>query len=108
MQVVLSGRGRHLGTDVAWQLRCRPDGAFLEEIRGEHLSFSWGHPGGTASCWEVRVCTGAPYSVGSVWASWVLVWGERLSFSWGHPGSAARCLDAGAPAGISPPAAGAL
>lgn len=52
--MVLSGRGRHLGTDVAWQLRCRPDGAFLEEIRGEHLSFSWGHPGGSASCWEVR------------------------------------------------------
>ncbi|KAK9832838.1 hypothetical protein WJX81_005582 [Elliptochloris bilobata] len=51
-EVVLSGRGRHLGTDVAWQLRCRPDGAFVEEVRGEHLSFSWGHPGGLASCWE--------------------------------------------------------
>ena len=54
VQVVLSGRGRHLGTDVAWRLRCRPDGAFVEEARGEHLSFSWGFPGGAASCWEAR------------------------------------------------------
>jgi hypothetical protein len=64
--VVMTGRGRHLGTEVAWQLRCRPDGAFLEDIRGEHLSFSWGHPGGAASCWEARAHTHPHASPGAL------------------------------------------
>jgi len=67
--VVMTGRGRHLGTEVAWQLRCRPDGAFLEDIRGEHLSFSWGHPGGAASCWEAR-SRGHPHAPRGVRTGW--------------------------------------
>jgi hypothetical protein len=37
-----------------WSLRFRPDGAFIEEITGPHMSFQWGHDGGVGSaCWEV-------------------------------------------------------
>lgn len=30
LQIDLSGHGRHMGMDVVWQLKLRPDGAFLE------------------------------------------------------------------------------
>ena len=45
MQLCIGGHGLHLGLKVAWQLRCRADGAFLEELKGQHLSFTYGHPG---------------------------------------------------------------
>lgn len=54
LQVELSGHGRHMGMDVVWQLKLRPDGAFLEKISGKELSFSWGCNGGAKpSSWEV-------------------------------------------------------
>eukprot|EP00884_Botryococcus_braunii_P009735 jgi/Botrbrau1/18763/Bobra.0386s0085.2 len=53
-EVVYSGYGWHLGTKVNWRLRCRPDGAFLEEIKGREARWSWGYDGGRYSkCWEV-------------------------------------------------------
>lgn len=54
LQVDLSGYGRHMGMDVVWQLKLRPDGAFLEKVSGKELSFSWGCSGGAKpSSWEV-------------------------------------------------------
>ena len=54
-QVVVSGKGSHLGEDVAWQLRWRGDGAFTEQIKGRHLCFRWGFEGGDAgTTWEVQ------------------------------------------------------
>ncbi|EIE25349.1 hypothetical protein COCSUDRAFT_46683, partial [Coccomyxa subellipsoidea C-169] len=45
-EACFSGNGIHMGMGVSWQLRCRGvDGAFIEEIRGRHLSFKYGHPG---------------------------------------------------------------
>ena len=53
-KVTATGRGQHLGSDVAWQFRFRRDGAFFEEVRSRHLTFRWGYDGGAASaCWEV-------------------------------------------------------
>ncbi len=58
-QACFSGNGIHMGMGVSWQLRCRGvDGAFIEEIRGRHLSFKYGHPGvstgtRTAQTWGV-------------------------------------------------------
>ena len=49
------GRGRHLGISVAWRLRWRADGCFVEEIWGPDMGFKWGYDvahGGTV--WEVR------------------------------------------------------
>ena len=52
--MVISGSGRHMGLDVAWTWRYRPDGAFHEEVTGEHLTMSWGHDGGVEShSWDV-------------------------------------------------------
>ena len=54
LQVDLSGYGRHMGMDVVWQLKLRPDGAFLETISGKELTFSWGSNGGAKpTSWEV-------------------------------------------------------
>lgn len=54
LQVDLSGYGRHMGMDVVWQLKLRPDGAFLETISGKELKFSWGCNGGAKpTSWEV-------------------------------------------------------
>lgn len=53
-QVVVRGTGKHLGIDIGWQVCLRPDGAFVEEVVGTHMSFRWGHDGGRDSnCWEV-------------------------------------------------------
>ncbi len=57
LQVDISGHGHHMGMDVVWQYKLRPDGAFLETISGKELKFRWGcHGGADASCWEVN-CT---------------------------------------------------
>ncbi|KAK9820058.1 hypothetical protein WJX72_005597 [[Myrmecia] bisecta] len=54
VELVCMGHGKHMGTHVAWQLRGRPDGAFWEQLRGPHLSCSFGHDGGVnSSCWQV-------------------------------------------------------
>ena len=74
-EVEVSGRGTHLGTEVAWRLRWQPSGAFMEEVEGLQLSCRWGFPGiiptsttgargdGSAvaggRCWEVDY-TGCP------------------------------------------------
>ena len=58
VQAVVSGRGQHLGIGITWSLRWRPDGAFLEEIKGRELGFEWGFDGGdNSSCWEVGTPT---------------------------------------------------
>lgn len=49
VQVCFSGHGKHLGLAVSWQVKCRADGAFVEEIVGQHLSFTYGHPGVSSS-----------------------------------------------------------
>lgn len=41
-QVMLSGRGTHLGGDCSWTLRWQPDGSFLEEVQGNELSYRCG------------------------------------------------------------------
>lgn len=52
--VDISGHGHHMGMDVVWQYKLRPDGAFLESISGKELKFRWGcHGGADANCWEV-------------------------------------------------------
>ena len=46
-----------MGMDVVWQLKLRPDGAFLETVSGKELKFSWGCNGGAKpTSWEVLVC----------------------------------------------------
>lgn len=58
IQAMVSGRGQHLGIGITWSLRWRPDGAFLEEIKGRELGFEWGFDGGdNSSCWEVGTPT---------------------------------------------------
>jgi hypothetical protein len=53
-QVIVHGTGHHLGSQVAWSLRFRRDGAFYEEIRSKYLTFKWGYDGSPDStCWEV-------------------------------------------------------
>jgi hypothetical protein len=53
-QVLVHGTGHHLGSQVAWSLRFRRDGAFYEEIRSKYLTFKWGYDGSPDStCWEV-------------------------------------------------------
>ncbi|GAX78814.1 hypothetical protein CEUSTIGMA_g6251.t1 [Chlamydomonas eustigma] len=53
-EAVLKGKGRHLGINVIWSLRFRPDGAFCEDIKGKELGFKWGFDGGEhSSCWEM-------------------------------------------------------
>ena len=59
--VLLSGDGRHLGSDVSWKLLLDLEGAgagggrigeeeqqlaFREDVGGDNLSFSWGYSGG--------------------------------------------------------------
>ena len=40
---------------MAWQLRWRGDGAFVEQLKGPRLSFRWGFDGGAAgTTWEVQ------------------------------------------------------
>mmetsp|Transcript_20326 Transcript_20326/g.52029 ORF Transcript_20326/g.52029 Transcript_20326/m.52029 type:complete len:651 (-) Transcript_20326:36-1988(-) len=52
-EVIVRGTGNHLGNDIGWQVCLRPDGAFVEEIVGSHMSFCWGHNGSRdANCWE--------------------------------------------------------
>jgi hypothetical protein len=83
-QVCLSGQGTHLGLEVAWQIRSRADGAFVEQIVGQHLSFTYGHPGvGNGSllrqgwgvrqlvlhnssllCLAIKICKGLLVSIG--------------------------------------------
>ena len=55
--LLLSGDGRHLGSDVSWKLLLSLGGkgqgqqqqlAFREDVGGENLSFSWGYCGGGA------------------------------------------------------------
>ncbi|CAL8460583.1 g112 [Coccomyxa elongata] len=59
-EACFTGTGVHLGLAVSWRLRCRGvDGAFLEQIRGRHLNFTYGHPGmhsstNTAQAWGVE------------------------------------------------------
>lgn len=56
-QVDISGHGHHMGMDVVWQYKLRPDGAFLETISGKEMKFRWGCDGvADGSCWEVT-CT---------------------------------------------------
>lgn len=43
-----------MGMAIAWQLKLRPDGAFLESITGKELKFRWGCNGANANSWEVR------------------------------------------------------
>lgn len=43
LQIDLSGHGRHMGMDIVWQLKLRPDGAFLETgvaVKSGAASFS--------------------------------------------------------------------
>ena len=49
---------RPAGIRMAWELRCRPDGAFREEVRSPQLCASWGYDGGgaaggDAACWDM-------------------------------------------------------
>jgi len=62
MQVDVSGHGHHMGMDVVWQLKLRPDGAFLETISGKELKFRWGCSGGASvSSWEVCATRNRPF-----------------------------------------------
>ncbi len=53
--MVYSGTAEHLGCTARWQLACRPDGAFREEVAGPQLSSTAGYSGAPGSkCWEAR------------------------------------------------------
>lgn len=53
-QVILEGRGVHLGIEVAWTMRARPDGAFCEQLTSKHWKSKLGYSGEAGSaCWEV-------------------------------------------------------
>lgn len=55
VQVDVSGHGSHMGMDIAWQLKLRQDGAFLERISGKELNFSSGcNAGPRPTSWEVQ------------------------------------------------------
>lgn len=61
LQMAVAGGGRHLGINITWSIRWRPDGAFYEEINGKELCFKWGYDGGVhSSVWEVRACVTPP------------------------------------------------
>lgn len=58
-QAIATGKGKHLGINIAWRMRWRADGAFFEEVRSKELGFQWGYDGGAnSSCWEVRLRLG--------------------------------------------------
>lgn len=53
MQMHYTGEGVQFGLKVAWSLLIRPDGAFVEECRSQHLKTITGHDGSPHSqCWE--------------------------------------------------------
>lgn len=44
-EVVVTGRGRHQGVDVAWRLRWRcSDGAFYEQVQAREFTYGWCAP----------------------------------------------------------------
>ncbi|GIL64859.1 hypothetical protein Vafri_18699 [Volvox africanus] len=54
VEATVTGRGKHLGIAVSWNLRWTASGCFSEEIRGPQLTFKWGYDGREDSgCWEV-------------------------------------------------------
>jgi len=82
-EAIVHGTGHHLGSQVAWSLRFRRDGAFYEEIRSKYLTFKWGFDGSADStCWEVDpagVAKHLEYDDHEVW-------GDGLLFGWGRGG----------------------
>ena len=49
LQIDVAGHGLSMGMDVTWQLKLRPDGAFLETISSKELTFQSGCGGGADS-----------------------------------------------------------